>query len=219
MDILRFLSSHQNKWWNKPATGLATTGVSLVTPRSILVNAVSCGLVISELCRGEKPEISIVMGGVQNPLHTASRLGSSHVFLIGGNRLEQLQLAQLFRGASYESILLDSPQSTLEEVKAALDFAASRGVNKLGVLTTELFWIRATCTFVKQVRERGLDLTVIPLPCLDLAGQESLQRYFCLAGLIEAWKLWRYQRRGHVAKRDELIEYVQLVRARQGVPV
>ncbi|MDO8686875.1 MAG: hypothetical protein Q7K11_01545 [Candidatus Berkelbacteria bacterium] len=178
----------------------------ILTPNSILINANQCTTIAADLFRKGVPRYFLIMGGFQDPRVCLGTITKGQVFLLGGTEKEQEKLQEQLQ--DLEIIKLTPSSSTLDEIQKAISIVKQYD-ESLGILVHEMLCVRATCTSIKEVQKSGKHFRIVPLPCLDY-GRETLSPILKgLATLIEAWKLWKYQRKGDVATLSELIEYVR----------
>lgn len=207
MDILSWGARQHSSWLGRCFIHPLYLFIRLLTPKGILINAFACNAAISELYRKTTLEIMVVLGGFQDPRPHVRRLGFGPLFLLGGNKSEQ----ENFRTALNDCRVMVLPysKSILEEAQQALIYTRQKKESRLGIMVHELLCPRATCTFIQQVRKGHDNVSIIPYPCLDSHREEMMPAYRNLAVLIEAWKLWWYQRKGDVAILPDLIQYVR----------
>jgi hypothetical protein len=97
-----------------------------------------------------------------------------------------------------------------------MECCLAKDYRRPALVVQETHYLRATATAIKWLQKNGSDdVKLIPTPILA-PGREDLPRVLqnC-AMVIEAWKLWKYQCKGHIATREEIMSYVRL---HQGAP-
>lgn len=209
MDILSWGVRNQEKWFGRLFLNIIYFLFRTLTPPSILINASQCAAVVSDLFRKGSPKCILVLGGLQNPLLEVNSIGPERIYVLGGTEFEQKRLREQFKGQ--KTIELYPSSSTLEEIAQIMDFVRFRDQN-IGLLVHEIHATRATSTLIKQIMlTKDAMIYLTPYPCLDYGREQLIPAMRGLAVLVEAWKLWKYQRKGDVAKLLELMEYVRQV--------
>lgn len=176
----------------------------------VLINSKACEDALLDLVQTSKqPDCHILLGAEIDPDPVLSSIPPRSHVIIGGSKRESDRVRQFDQDRDYH--YLECSIGTKDEAAKAIDFAVRhRFHHNLGILAQDGHCLRALGTFIQQLIDLDRqDVTLVPRPYLAPGREELPQSLKNLGMIIEAWKLWKYQQKGDVAKLDDIIKYVR----------
>ena len=124
----------------------------------------------------------------------------------------QMLPALLKEGVPREAVILEEkPQNTRDQAVEIMKLARERGWKSIILVASHYHQYRAFLTFLKAMREAGLELALISAPVRDLRWWEKTGRGLRIDNFAtELKKIDKYrEEQGHVASYEEGIQYLQ----------
>ncbi|OGG73760.1 hypothetical protein A3A40_01560 [Candidatus Kaiserbacteria bacterium RIFCSPLOWO2_01_FULL_54_20] len=124
----------------------------------------------------------------------------------------QMLPALLKEGVPREAVILEEKsQNTRDQAVEIMKLARERGWKSIILVASHYHQYRAFLTFLKAMREAGLELALISAPVRDLRWWEKTGRGLRIDNFAtELKKIDKYrEEQGHVASYEEGIQYLQ----------
>lgn len=100
--------------------------------------------------------------------------------------------------------------NTLDQAEKVIEKAEEEGLEWIGFMDYEFHATRTVLTLIRQARKRGLVIKFVPYVYVDNNRRKMLPVLRELGILVEAMKLYRYQRKGDSASLQEAMDYYEV---------
>lgn len=149
--------------------------------------------------------------GLRNIADQAKNLAAMMAFktiLLGGNLEEQREFTQRFNPPNL--VVLEPSTNTPEQIEKVIQHQMATKNRDVMILAHETICTRAVLTFIRQVaNDPSVWMTkVFPFPFIEPNRSKMDPKLRELITIYEAFRLTRYQRKGHVATIEQAFKWL-----------